>query len=286
MNKLLLSFIAFYLGAAPFSAPASPAKGQAYDPGTPTLDLAVPPADLFPGPRPVVVIIHGGGWARGDKADKREKITMEALKARGYAAVSINYALFAYRDGPWKGPLTYDAWPRNINDIFSVLAWLKRAGPNHRLDPDRVALLGYSAGGHLALLAAYGREQVRLRGAIPEEALCSVKAVISAYGIHDLKLFGTSVVQKGAKSGEDRVREASPANYLGHGSPPTLVIHGDADQTIPFSAAQDFEARLAAAKCPHALIAVPGGRHGFALSTPQAEPANNAFWAFLAEHLK
>lgn len=283
----LFPLLALLTGSAAVTAATVPPPQLALpERRTPTFDLALPLDETFPAPHPVVVVIHGGGWAQGDKTDRRETLTMDALVARGYAALSVNYALFTFRDGLWKGPLTSDAWPGNVQDIVSVLSWIKHNGPNHRLDPGRVALLGYSAGGHLALLAAYGHDQDLIRGSVPAEHVSAVRAVISVYGIHDLKLFGASVFQAGARPGEDRISLASPINYLRPDSPPTLVIHGEADSTIPYSAAEDFAAELARRGHPHVFVAVPHGRHGFALSTPEAGPANDALWAFLSELLR
>jgi acetyl esterase/lipase len=261
------------------------AANAVVDPGTPTLDLLLPDAAQFPGPRPAVVIVHGGGWARGDKADQREKLTAKALTERGYAAISINYALFTYRDGPWKGPQTYDAWPRNVNDVVSVLSWITRKGTDHRIDPERVALLGYSAGAHLALLAAYGKDQDIIRGRIQLKDIPSIRAVVAVYGTHDLAQFGANIFERGAQPDEKRSIVASPITYLHAKQPPTLVIHGDADTTIPVSLAHDFATKLAEKNILHELVIVPGARHGFALGTPNAGESTDALFRFLSTYL-
>ena len=105
------------------------------------LDLYLP-ADRS---RPVaaVVWVHGGGWMNGDRARAREKNIGHTLASWGYAVASISYTL-------GKG-----AWPRNLHDVKNAVRFLRVHGAEYGIDPDRLAVAGGSAGGHLALLAGF-----------------------------------------------------------------------------------------------------------------------------------
>lgn len=111
------------------------------------LDLVVP-AGAAPG-RPVVVLLHGGGYYRGDKASVR--VLARTLASSGYVAVAANYRLSTRLDG---------AWPAQRDDLDQVLRWVRSHATRWRGDPTRIAVMGASAGGHLALFAG-GREGVR-----------------------------------------------------------------------------------------------------------------------------
>lgn len=243
-------------------------------------DVYCPDSEKWTGPRPAVLVIHGGGWARGDKADRREQITCSALAARGIVAVSLNYDMFTYENGPWKGKKTHEAWPHNLRDVEMALRWMKMEGAKaHNIDPERVALLGYSSGAHLGLLEAY---TLGKNGAKPGE-LPSVRGVVSVYGTHDLRLFGAFVFELKNADDDALVRRASPVTHLRPGVPATLVIHGEDDTTISPSVARDFVAKLEAAGVPHQSMFVPGRRHGFALGAPSEKPATDLAWRFLDE---
>jgi acetyl esterase/lipase len=229
-------------------------------------------------------MIHGGGWAVGDKADKREQITGNAFAEKGMVVVSMNYDLFRYRDGPWKGGKTHEAWPRNLQDVAAALCWLKSAGArSYGIDSGRVALLGYSAGAHLALLGAYALHgnDAELRGNRPAADLPAVRAVISVYGTHDLRLFGANIFKRGDAGDGELLARASPVTYIKKGAPPTLIMHGDRDATISPEIARAFAARLGEAGVKYELVMAPGRKHGFVLGAKQERECTGRALNFL-----
>ncbi len=94
--------------------------------------------------RPGVIIIHGGGWATGDKGAAREINIGTTLASQGYVCMSINYLL-----QPKEGPRI---WPRNLHDCKTAVRWLRANSSKLQLDTEHIGVIGGSAGGHLALM--------------------------------------------------------------------------------------------------------------------------------------
>jgi len=121
------------------------------------LDLYLPALEADAPPSPLVVMVHGGGWRRGDKAGRRVAGTKaDHLNARGFALASVNHRL---------SPAVRH--PVHVEDVLAAIAWLREQAAEHRLDPDRIVLMGHSAGAHLAALAAVDEARREAAG-IPE----------------------------------------------------------------------------------------------------------------------
>lgn len=120
--------------------------------------------------RPAIVIIHGGGWRVGDKADFRETQMAETFTAAGYVCASINYTLF----GPNK-----PAWPAYLNEARAAVEFLRTNGEQYRVDRDRIGSIGGSAGGNIALLLG-----------LRVEFFKPVQAVVALYPPTDMTLKG------------------------------------------------------------------------------------------------
>jgi acetyl esterase/lipase len=203
-------------------------------------------------PLPAVVVIHGGGWQRGDNT---EFVALNAyLAGRDYVVAAINYR-FAPR---WP-------FPSGRDDVLSALAYLKVYGPQIGVDGNRLTLLGRSSGGQLALLAGYTAMDPSIRG------------VISVYGPSDLAfeyqhpaprlLFDTRAALEGYLGGpptrvEDAYFSASPINFVTASSPPTLIIHGMRDSTVWAEESALLDARLREANVKHLFVQLPWATHG------------------------
>jgi acetyl esterase/lipase len=247
------------------------------------LDIYLP-LDHWTRPRPVVLYIHGGGWTQGDKAWGVEKPSCEALVRSGYAVVCINYQL--------NRPGDCDAFPQNIFDCKSALRFIRKEAAGYGFDPERVAVAGGSAGGHLALLLAYTPEVEELnRGALYPQYPARVCCVIDLFGIADVRTWGHRAFVSETTDPVERKRLlnlASPITHVGARSVPTLVIHGDMDHVVPFSQAQALVERLAATGVPHRFIPVAGGAHAFPfIPHPRNKKTDlmPVVTAFLREHL-
>jgi acetyl esterase/lipase len=210
---------------------------------------------------PVVLYIHGGGWVQGDKAWGIEKPNCEALARAGYAAVSINYKLNT------KG--TCDAFPQNVYDCKTAIRWIRKEAATYGFDPDRIAVAGGSAGGHLAMLIAYTPDVEELqRGALYSDYSIRVSCVVDLFGIADVRKWGFRHFVGMDPSAEAlRIVElVSPITHVTSNTVPTLMIHGTADPTVPFSQAEALVEKLRTNGVPHELIAVEGGQHAFPIT--------------------
>lgn len=213
------------------------------------LDASIPDGS---GPFAAAIIVHGGGWVRGDRKIDVAPL-FKPLSDAGIAWFSISYRLAA-------DPLHFGI---AVHDVEAAIRFVKEHAEEYRVDPERIALIGESAGGQLAGMAALNDA----RGT-------SVKAVVAIYAPMDLvALVKTSDLIppsiKDSLMGTPleglllaRLAELSPIGKVRSGMPPFLLIHGTADPLVPFaqSRAMCSKMQLVGASCE--LFRVPGGGHG------------------------
>ncbi len=228
--------------------------------------------------RPAVVYFHGGGWYKGDKATARETNIGDNLAAAGYVFVSANYTLGK------------SVWPQNIFDCKNAVRFVRAHAAEYRIDPDRIVVMGTSAGGHLALLVGYSPDDPKLSPPAPYPGVSDkVRAVIDFYGITDLAT-RQNVRPDGSPTGEldDAHSEemlgasraagaaiwkaASPVSYIRANSPPTLIVHGLSDKIVDYPQAVELANVLRANGVRHELMLVEGIGHMFDLTTWQDKP--------------
>ncbi len=246
--------------------------------------------------RPAVVYFHGGGWYKGDKATAREKNIGSNLAAAGYVFVSANYTL------------GQNVWPRNLDDCKNAVRFLRAHAADYRVDPDRIAVMGASAGGHLALLVAFTAGDKSLEPAGPYPGVSDqVRAVIDFYGMTNL-LTRQNVTATGEPTGKlddahsaemlgvSRAagavlwKTASPVTHIRPDSPPVLIAHGLSDRTVDYPQAVELANVLRAAGVPHELMLLEGVGHMFDLETWEEKPLPRdirpGVLDFLARYLK
>ena len=198
--------------------------GPDFDDRKHRLDLYVPPG---PGPHPVVVFVHGGGWRLGDRDfgfGSYEKLGRR-LASRGLLTAVISYRLAPDHKHP-----------AHVTDVARALAWTLAHAAEHRGDPRRLFALGHSAGAQLVALAACDPRYLREQGADPEQ----LAGVIGVSAPYDVLALGRSGLIGGVPMvipafGDDPAtwRDVSPASHLGDGHlPPFLVAVGDSDPEI------------------------------------------------------
>ncbi|MBV8805077.1 MAG: alpha/beta hydrolase [Sinobacteraceae bacterium] len=247
------------------------------------LDLYEPPSGS--GPHPLVVYIHGGGWmsghARHSGAFENWPDVLASLAAKGYVVASVEYRLS--HEAPF---------PAAIQDIKSSIRWLRAHSTEYGIDKSRAVVWGGSAGGQLAALAAMSCGVQALEpppvasppgsppaGGHPEDSETDcVQGVIAWYGVFDFAtLRGATGQQSGGANSPVRqylgcassscspaeIAAASPAHYVGHNSPPALLIHGSDDHTVPVEQSRDFYALLKSNGVRVELVEIPGVDHSF-----------------------
>jgi alpha-L-fucosidase 2 len=220
------------------------------------LDVQVPDGA---GPYPIAILVHGGGWSAGDKGGSTKPgdtadITpwFGPLTEAKFVWFSINYRLApAHR------------WPACLDDVLTAIRWVKAHGGQFKGDPRHIALIGHSAGGQLVCTAAC---------TAPEDA--RVQAVVGFAPVTDSEQdlaqrggLSTSLQQLFGRPKEVTaqslalIREFSPINHVRPGLPPFLLIHGDADRSVPYQQSLNFQAKLRAAGVPCELITIKGAPH-------------------------
>ena len=225
---------------------------------------------------PAVLLIHGGGWKEGDKADKRGQSISSTLAEAGYIVFAVNYKLSGKADdrGNWKA-----AWPQNLYDCKSALRFIRKNAKQFGVDPNRIAVMGESAGGHLALLLGATEEtDILNRGGLYTEQSNKVSCVIDMYGIPDLielshvrDWVAPHFAGSGPAATLENMRIASPSTYFNSQDPPIMVIHGTDDPTVPYEISLRLVSRLKQLHVPYEFITVPEAGHSFNLQPKQMD---------------
>jgi acetyl esterase/lipase len=236
------------------------------------LDLAAPTAG---GPYPAVVLFHGGAWRLGTRAQLGWVI--EALAAKGYVVASASYRLAPKHQ-----------FPAQLDDVRAAVRFVRANAKTYNADPDRVAVGGFSAGAHLAMLAAFGPPPAG-------EPALPVRCVIDFFGPTDLSLYASSPgIEDGVmvpflgpacKTDPEVYRQASPICFASKSCPPLLMVHGTADILVPVIHSERLEEKLKACGATVELVAVPGTGHG-PWGPQQAAKGIAATVRFLDTHLK
>ncbi|MCX7885842.1 MAG: alpha/beta hydrolase, partial [Verrucomicrobiae bacterium] len=229
------------------------------------LDLFLPEKPA--GPLPLIIWIHGGGWAAGSKEG------CPPLRAgyveRGYAVASIGYRLSG------------DAiFPAQIEDCKSAVRWLRANAKQYGLDPDRFAVWGSSAGGHLAALLGTSGDVKAFDVGENLHVTSRVQAVCDYYGPTDFlqmdahappdarlkhdspaspesRLIGGPIQEN-----KEKVARANPITYVTPDDPPFLIVHGDADPVVPIHQSKLLFEALKKAGVPVRFHTIKGAGHG------------------------
>jgi len=239
------------------------------------MDLYLPPRDK--GASPVVINIHGGGWNKGVKESQTGFSTFFKM---GFAVANIEYRLTGQATAP-----------AAVEDTRCALIYLIRNATQLNIDINKIVIMGGSAGGHLALMAGLLGNDHRFDKNCPGTENIKVAAIIDKYGITDVWDwgYGTNVTSKSATRWlGDRANDkqfaasVSPVSYVNQGSPPTFIVHGDADPTVPYQQSVDLHKKFLEAGVKTEFITVKGGLHGKFEKEKNSE-INNAIANFLKE---
>ena len=196
-----------------------------------------------PSLKPAIISVHGGRWRAGNRADA-SSIRVTQWAEFGYFAMSIDYRLV----GGSPAPAPY-------LDMLTAIRWLHAHADEYRVDPERVYLIGQSAGGQMVSLFATAGEAGFPRVGGWEKARTDVKAVISVAATYELNSlsWGNLWTPVDGKVEEAR-RHASPINHVSASMKPLLVIHSDDDKSVPVQQAADMVEKLKAAGVQHRYV--------------------------------
>lgn len=219
------------------------------------MDLYLPSKDK--GPSAIVINIHGGGWNKGVK---ESQTGFNTFFKQGFAVANIEYRLTGQATAP-----------AAVEDTRCALIYLVKNAKELNIDVNKIVIMGGSAGGHLALMGGLLANDHRFDGNCPGTENIKVAAIIDKYGITDVWDwgYGTNVTSKSAtrwlgnKATDQKfAASVSPITYVNKNSPPTFIVHGDADPTVPYQQSVDLHKKLKEVGVTTEFITVPGGLHG------------------------
>ena len=223
------------------------------------LDLAVPLKG--DGPFPAVVFLHGEGWRAGNRQQMSHFI--EGMARLGYVGVTVEYRL-----------VPAARFPAQLEDCKAAVRWLRANAQRYRIRSDRIGVVGFSAGGHLASMLGVTGNQMAFEGVggNPRES-SRVQAVVSFFGPTDFStrdwprdleeqviapFLGGSFADK-----PDLYANASPVNHVDVDAPPFLFFHGTEDKLVPVDQSKRLARKLETVGVPTQMITLDREGHGF-----------------------
>ncbi len=259
---------------------------------------------------PVVIFLHGGAWALGDKViapDNYVEQTILKLTEKNYAVLSVNYRLVS-DDTHFPGP---------VQDSKDAVRWVRKNAERYGLDSENIGYWGVSAGAHISLLSAYTRDNEFMGDPQLSKYSGKVNYVVDNFGPTDMNrllhtrapkplLFIVGLISekiidirtkiaKGTtgydiKTERKKVIEfcktISPLYYT-QNTVPTLILHGDKDKIAPIRHSKRLNKMLKKAGTEHSLIVVKKGNHGFKdTDTTYQNELNTTMVDFIAAHTK
>lgn len=230
------------------------------------VDVYVPKKRNSDKPLPVIALIHGGGWVNGDRLGYAAQ-AIQLARTGDYAAVTVGYRL------------TKEAsWPAQVHDCKAAIRWIRAHAKQLKLDADKIAVWGSSAGGHLSSLLGTSGDVKELEGDLgPNTGFSSrVQCVVNLCGPEDFTqalMFdkeGKPNWKDDAVSGllggnaQDKTAEAkaaSPVTHVSKDDPPFITFHGTKDQRVAFLHAMMIHEALGKAGVTSAVIPITDGGH-------------------------
>lgn len=216
--------------------------------------------------RPAIVVVHGGSWSAGGRSDYPG--WNEWLARKGYVVFDIDYRITPQPN-----------WRTATGDVKCAISWVKANAARYGIDAARIALLGRSAGGHLALLAAYSTGEAALAPSCASSAPdSSVRAVVALYAPTDLQWGFEHPANERVLDGAGKIRDflggapaeipevfklASATSHVNAQTPPTLLFHGGRDQLVRDENMALLAERLRQQHVPHRAVLIPYAQHAF-----------------------
>ncbi|KAA3618907.1 MAG: alpha/beta hydrolase [Calditrichaeota bacterium] len=212
-------------------------------------------------PRPAIIFIHGGSWNWGERSDYL--VYLVDFAERGWITATVTYRLRKQA-----------LFPAAVEDVKCAVKWIKKHAAEYNIDPDNMALVGGSAGAHLAMLTAFTAGTQDFSQDCGDDSLTTaVKALVDIYGPEDLTVeYATSNknVQKFLGGTIEEIpaiyQTASPGNYVTKNAPPTLILHGSIDTLVPIEQSENLYAKMQKLGIPVEFYPLPGWPHAMDLA--------------------
>jgi acetyl esterase/lipase len=222
-----------------------------------TLDVYQPPTGVTP-KRTAIIHLFGGGFFVGNKNAGYIINDAKALGTRGYTNISANYRL-----------QTQGSWPAQIHDVKAAIRWTRANAARLAIEPNRIVIAGYSAGGMLSLMAAGTNGRKEFEGDGGNAGVSSdVNASVGVYPLASAQTAGGLFPQ--GQATPENIAAASPTTYISDKFAPTIFIHGTKDGTVPVTSSVDFFTKLHALGVPTTLTLIQGADHAFDNNAPDA----------------
>jgi acetyl esterase/lipase len=220
-----------------------------------------------------VLHVHGGGFRRGDKSGAR---VARPLAALGYTCISATYRI-----------LDEATWSAQLHDVKTAIRWVRSNASQLGVEPQKLAILGYSAGGHLALIASGTQNDPAYDGGGGTAApgvgteLAACVAFYPGTGAAP----GTNHDVLGSNPTDETIRSFRVAEHVKPGFPPTLLLHGTEDRIVPMDGTLGLYQALRDAGTPAELHVIEGMTHIFDGHTDIAEASARWIDLFLDRHV-
>lgn len=233
--------------------------------GTQKLDLYQPRLKVYD-KQPVVMYIHGGGWHKNNKSSEPDQFALiEGLRDKGFAIVSINY-----RQQP------NDTFPAPVEDAMCAVRFLRTRAAEYQLDPDNIAVFGYSAGGHLAAMVGV-LDTIQFNNGQYADVSSRVKAVVTLAGVFNFNegLKTSSKINIKNLMQSTPYSLGQPISYVTPDDPAFLLIHGGADSVVMLKQDELFASELRRNNVPYQTVVVKNAEHGLSRFGGEISPSKD-----------
>lgn len=251
------------------------------------MDVYLPDEAKFTELRPAIILIHGGGWRILDKRSPREVSIGTDLANAGYAVFSINYLLNeGQTDANGITHLTRVAWPQNFYDCKSALRFVRKEANSFHIDPQRIAVMGGSAGGHLSMLigSTIHNQEFNRKGLYTDQSN-EVSCILNFYGDYDLIHRKSKPFPQATPEETLAVEKmASPVTWIDAHTPPMFITHGTADGIIPVEKSRKLVRHLESLDLDYTYIEISKAPHSYDLHPDQLD-LESVVLNFLAKNL-
>jgi len=218
-----------------------------------------------------LVHLHGGSFRGGSKAGAR---LARPLAALGYTCVAATYRV-----------LPEAIWPAQMHDVKAAIRWTRANASRLDVEPSKLALVGYSAGAQLSLIAAGSQHSAHHADDAHHTAMPEVTADVAAcVALYPPTGEPTHAVL-GPSPTQEQVRSFDVLNYITPGFPPTILFHGTADTMVPVDKSFEIAAKLREVGAPVELHIVEGVTHVFESHADLAQASATWIDLFLDRHV-